>query len=243
MRVERITPDNALGKGWARLRLNDCTAQSELSTMAIVRPRHTAPFLGSAGWQIAECRLPLNIEMISASEFDLLLPPAVVQHLEVASNYEICFFNSNLLKINSVIVRWSGVSYRAPRGEVSPIEIIKPADLSLDQFSTGNTIKQEDVEKSLHPSGYVEEISATGLASAWAGISSTHEILDYPKSSEIPQDFLTSQAPKPLSNSSDHLPVGSYDRKMVRRIQCRNPVCSAQILNSMKICPFCATSI
>jgi hypothetical protein len=146
MRVERITPDNALGKGWARLRLNDCAAQSELSTMAIVRPRHTAPFLGRAGWQIAECRLPLNIEMISPSEFELLLPPAIVQHLEVASNYEIYFFNSNLLRINSVIVRWSGVSYRAPRGEVSPIEIIKPADLSIDQFSISSTIKQENIE-------------------------------------------------------------------------------------------------
>lgn len=243
MRVERITPDNALGKGWARLRFNDCTAQSELSTMAIVRPRHSAPFLGSAGWQIAECRLPLNIEMISASEFELLLPPAVVQHLEVASNYEIFFFNSNLLKINSVIVRWSGVSYRTPRGEVSPIEIIKPADISLDQFSAGNTIKQEDVEKSLQPSGYGENISVTGLASAWSGIPSTDETLDSLKSPEIPQNFLTSQEPKPLTNSSDLLPIGSYDRKLVKRIQCRNPVCGAKILNSMKICPFCGTSI
>ncbi len=124
MRIERITPENALGKGWARLKFNDCAAQSELATMAIVRPRHTAPFLGRTGWQIAECRLPLNIALVSASELELLLQPAIVQHLEVASNYEFCFFNSNLQRINSVVVRWSGVSYRAPRGEVSPIEIV-----------------------------------------------------------------------------------------------------------------------
>jgi hypothetical protein len=243
MRVERITPENALGKGWARLRFNDCAAPSELATMAIVRPRHTAPFLGQAGWQIAECRLPLNIELISASEFELLLPPAVVQHLEVASNYEICFFNSNLHRIISVVVRWSGVSYRAPRGEISPIEIVKPADLSLDQVAVGNSIKQEDFDKSLQPAVSGEDASTKGLASAWGGITNSDNTLNQPKSLEETEDFPFPRAAQPISNPSEYVPIGSYDRKMVRRVRCRNPVCGAQILNSMKICPFCSTSI
>jgi len=243
MRIERITPENALGKGWARLKFNDCAAQSELATMAIVRPRHTAPFLGRTGWQIAECRLPLNIALVSASELELLLQPAIVQHLEVASNYEFCFFNSNLQRINSVVVRWSGVSYRAPRGEVSPIEIVKEADLPTDEFIVGKNIKEKDVENLFEPAEHSEDSSLKGFASAWTGIPYTADTLDLSKSPEKSDDFLVLQDSNPLTKSSDHLPIGSYDRKVVRRISCRNPACGAQILNSMKVCPFCMTSI
>jgi hypothetical protein len=218
-------------------------AKSEFDTMAIVRPRHTAPFLGRTGWQIAECRLPLNIELISTSEFELLLQPEVVHHLEVASNYELCFFNSNLQRIDSVIVRWSGVSYRAPRGEISPIEIVKPADIPSDGFNVGNNIKGKDVDILFKNVEQSDSSSLKGFDPAWTGNPNSLDTVDLPKSPEKPDDFLVLQVPSPLSKTPDHIPIGSYDRKVVRRISCRNPVCGAKILNSMKICPFCMTSV
>lgn len=228
MRVERITPVPDRGKGWARVPFKDCVAPSALASMAIVRPSHMAPFLGRMGWQISESRLPLSLEVTGESEFELLLPPAVVQHLEVG-NYEFLFFDRNSDRIHSVIVRWAGVTYRAPRGEISPIEIIEPDALPPDQPIFGTDGKDRDFPKPVEPDGFGSGTAAAGFGNAWTGLP----VLDAPSAPPPTPD------PPPPPPPPPPRPVGSYDRKEVRRIRCMNQSCGAEILDSMTKCPFC----
>ena len=226
MRVEKITPVAERGRGWARAPFKDCEAPSVLASMAIKRPSHMAPYLGRMGWQISESRLPLSLEVTGDSEFALLLPPAVVQHLEVG-NYEFLFFDQSARLLQLVIVRWAGVTYRAPRGEISPIEIIEPDALNPDQPIIGTGGKDSGYSKPVEatkPEGFGSGTAVPGFGTAWTGIPGP----DAP--------------PPPPPPPPRHAPSGSYDRKEVRRIRCMNQSCGAEILDSMSKCPFCSKS-
>ena len=54
--------------------------------------------------------------------------------MEVSSNYQFNFFDKNSEKIESVIVRWSGISYRNSGGELSPIEVISISNENEIEF-------------------------------------------------------------------------------------------------------------
>ena len=112
MRLDSITPEITRGKGWAKVIFNDNFIESTFDSIAIVKPRHEKSFLGKHGWQISESRIPLTLDNSSPSQLSFLLPPSVVQYMEVSSNYQFIFFDKNSEKIESVIVRWSGISYR-----------------------------------------------------------------------------------------------------------------------------------
>ena len=224
MRVERITPLLERGRGWARVPFKDCQEPSALASIAIVKPSHFAPFLGRMGWQISESRLPISIKVTAESEFELLLPPVVVQHLEVG-NYEFLFFNSRAERIHSVIVRWAGVTYRAPRGEISPIEIIEQDDSPPNQPIFGVDATTQGFPVVAETEGFGPANTATEFGNAWP------EVIE-PETTPRPT-IAASQPPLP--------PVGTYSRKEVRRIRCLNHSCSAEILDSMSKCPFCGS--
>lgn len=244
MRVERITPETTRGKGWARVTFKDCAKPSDLASMAVMRPRHMEPFLGPMGWQVAESRLPLNIEIMGESDFALLLPPSVVQHLEVASNYEYCFFDRTVKPVEKVVVRWSGVSYRAPGGTVSPIEIIEPSGripLSgiADELSLEGDRNDKPFDTEKGASSAIE-----GFGPAWGGgLSGTEFPLPHDDSPGLKENLFIPNMPPPESPQPRQALTGSYDRKVVRRIRCRNPNCGCEIFDSMKKCTFCNTPV
>ena len=149
MRLDRITPEITRGKGWAKVFFNDNFNESTFDSIAIVKPRHDKSILGKHGWQISESRIPLTLENSSPSQLSFLLPPSVVQYMEVSSNYEFIFFDKNSNKIESVIVRWSGISYRAPGGQLSPIEVIPTTDIP-DNF----TKQEQQVTSTVTGSGW-----------------------------------------------------------------------------------------
>jgi hypothetical protein len=217
MRFERITSEPSEGKGWARIFFKDITSVEALKTIAIVRPRHVAPYLGKNGWQISESRLPLRLEKISETDCSILLTPATVQYLEVASNYEFVFFDDKVQRIAAPIVRWYGISYRAAKGEVSPIEVISP--------------DAEETERPTSPPASAPMITQLG----W-GIPDVH--ID-PPGSLLPVDFPpTEKISAPIDESRPTTPLLLRE---VRRVKCLNPRCKAEIFDIMKICPFCAT--
>jgi hypothetical protein len=234
MRLNTISSESSRGKGWARVAFKEFSEINTLSSLAIVRPRHTEPYLGRHGWQISESRLPLNLEKSTDTDFSLLLPPAVVQHLEVASNYEFIFFDKNVIRISQVIVRWFGISYRAPRGEISPIDVIQQDEIStLDNFF-GSSINQPEANKfeSNNEAKYAGSIS--GTLDAWnPGNFSTTSDTEYRPSDS---SFLEQN---PFIPTTTTLPLTSS--RVVRRVTCRNVNCRAEILDSMQICPFCQT--
>lgn len=219
MRLDRIAPEPSQGKGWARLIFKESASFKDFKTMAIIRPRHVEPYLGKHGWQISESRLPLRLEQISETNFSMLLGPATVQHLEVASNYEFVFFDEELQRIASPIVRWYGISYRAAKDEISPIEVI----------SLGN--EAAELPSSQPP-------SAPLLSTEGWGIPFTGE----PTNSAAP--FFPVELP-PSNQDSIILPTlpakTSSVAREARRVKCLNLRCKAEIFDSMKICPFCET--
>jgi hypothetical protein len=221
MRLDRIAPEPSQGKGWARLIFKETASINDLKTMAIIRPRHVEPYLGKHGWQISESRLPLRLEQISETDFSMLLGPATVQHLEVASNYEFVFFDEKLQRIASSIVRWYGISYRAAKGEISPIEII-----SLDT---------EAAELPTSPPHSAPLVATEGWGLPFAG---------EPTNAAAP--FLPVGLP-PSNQDSLILPTLQATTSSVsregRRVKCLNPRCKSEIFDSMKICPFCATPL
>jgi hypothetical protein len=243
MRVERITPEITRGKGWARVSFMDCELLSEFVSMTIVRPRHMEAHLGRMGWQISENRLPLDMEVTGDSEFALILPPTVVQHLQVASNYEFCFFDRNLQRRSSLILRWERVSYRAPGGAISPIEILQPNQLIQEHKIVGTDEKVDGTGGTVEQGRHGLDSPSWPFAPIWKGAP-----VDEPLSTNVaaPKDgFLAESDAKPTIPAFAVPPtlpqshVGTYDRKEVRRIRCNNPHCGAEILDSMTMCPFC----
>jgi hypothetical protein len=218
MRLQQITPELSQGKGWARLIFKESTSTNELKTLSIVRPRHVEPFLGKHGWQISESRMPLRIEKTSDSDFSVLLGPATVQHLEVASNYEFVFFNDQLQTTGSVIVRWHGISYRSPKGEISPIEVIQIDSGRDDSQATTTSAPLVPIEGW----GFPTVIEPPETAAPFPAISAPSSELELTNS---PSPVITSTA-----------------APAIRQVKCLNPGCAAKILDNMRKCPFCGTS-
>ena len=237
MRVERITPETSRGKGWARVPFKDCEAPSELASMAIVRPRHMDQYLGRKGWQISESRLPLIIEA-HESEFDLLLEPAVVQHLEVASNYEFWFYNRSVQLLYLMVVRWAGISYRAPIGKESPIEVIQPDVLPPLQPIFGIDGNTNHFEPTAEPENVGSRTAVTGFGTAWAtapdpGVAPSEvEARGQPAEGFFATSSTSPTQPEPL-------PSRTHNRAVAARIRCGNQNCGYEILDSMKWCPIC----
>jgi len=225
MRLELISAEVSRGKGWARVGFKEKNTDNIIESVAIIRPRHIEPFLGKNGWQISECRIPLLIELGPESHFSFLLSPAVVQYLEVSSNYEFIFFDSNKNRISTVIVRWSGISYRSPKGVVSPIEVIETKPRSYEPEEAKPTI--------IVDMWGTQEVSTTKLPH-----ESTVKVINSPIS-EVPiSDENDFQLATPIEILIQPV-VMSEEPREVRKIKCKNFKCDADILDSMKICPFC----
>jgi hypothetical protein len=125
MRLESISPELSRGKGWARLDMRECRFASLIFSMCIVRPRYSESFLGEHGWQISEAKLPFSTETLTESEFSFLISPSVVHYLDVNSNYEFKFFDKGGVCLETLILRWSGISFRLLGGKRSPIQVIQ----------------------------------------------------------------------------------------------------------------------
>ena len=228
MRLEKISPEPSRGRGWASVKFNKSTDLVDIESMAIVRPRHNESYLGKKGWQISEVRMPLNIQSTSGEELTLLLSPSIVQHLDVNQNLEFIFFDSKVQRASSTIVRWYGISYRAPGGEISPIEVIQADEIQSDNEVLALASKDHaTAEKS--PAEAPEYTQPESLLT-WqpapdfeSSLDEVHVDLDVVKDPEL--DLGKPFAPTP---------------SLVHRMRCNNPQCSHEILSSMKICPFCA---
>jgi len=228
MRLEKISPEPSRGKGWASVKFNKSTDLVDIESMAIVRPRHNESYLGKKGWQISEVRMPLNIQSTSGEELILLLSPSIVQHLDVNQNLEFIFFDSKIQRASSTIVRWYGISYRAPGGEISPIEVIQADEIqshdevlalaSKDHSTTG--------ESTLEAAGNTQPESLL----TWQPAVNIESSLD-----EVHGDL--GMAKKPELDVSKPFVKGP---SLVHRMRCNNVQCSYEILSTMKICPFCA---
>jgi len=230
MRVEKISPIPERGKGWARVFFKECEDSHDLVSMAILRPSHVAPYLGRMGWQVSESRFPVSIEVTAGSEFVLLIPPEVVQHLEVG-NYEFLFFNKSAHRMCSVIVRWAGVTYRAPRGEISPINIVEQDPILSDEPIFGRSTQEETDIKSIKEENSSE--SSASINSPYLNLSLQGIAYGDPTAQYLPPTE---------STDLGLLQKDLYESKQVKRIQCVNKDCQAEILDSMKKCPFCGSS-
>ena len=233
MQVEKIIPVPDRGRGWARVPFKECDAPSAIKSMAIVRRSHMASYLGRMGWQISESRLPLSVQVTGDSEFTILMPPEVVQHLEVG-NYEFIFFDQSAQQLHSVVLRWSGVTYRAPHGEISPIEIIEPDAPQKEQPILVNDAIDGGNKKTIDPEGVVSRTEDTSLGHAWIGMSQNEALQSSPTVAHHPPIAALPPIQAPVA-------IGTYDRKEVRRIRCINHSCGAEILDSMIKCPFCSS--
>lgn len=225
MRLELISAEASRGKGWARVGFKEINTDYIIESVAIIRPRHIEPFLGKNGWQISESRIPLLIDQGAESHFSFLLPPAVVQYLEVSSNYEFIFFDNNTNRIFTVIVRWSGISYRSPRGVASPIEVIETKPRSHEP---------EVAQPSVIVSTWgTQEVLTT---------STPHEriakISNPPVSDAIISEENDFQVITPIEIPTRPVAPPEMQRS-VRKIKCKNFKCGADIFDSMKVCPFC----
>ena len=225
MRLDLISPETSRGKGWARVSFKDNTTELIIDSVAIIRPRHIEPFLGKHGWQISEIRIPLLIEQVTESNFSFLLSPAIVQYLEVSSNYEFIFFDMNTKRVANVIIRWSGISYRPPKGLTSPIEVIEKPNPEDEP-----TTKQLPVNTTTWGMPEVV-VPITEQESPWP---ITAEPKDNLETTEKDQQ---QELPPQLAVVDDV--THPVEPKEVRKIRCRNIKCDAEILDSMKICPFC----
>jgi hypothetical protein len=236
MRVERITPEQSLGKGWARVAFRDCATPCDLASMAIVRPRYGEPFLGKHGWQVSESRLSITPEPMGAGAFSILLAPAVVQYLDVHSNYEFVFFNLEVHRAATVIVRWTGISYRASRGELSPIEVIQECNgqmrsaESASSWPPATPVVQKPAPESMMPP------TGSATASPWL-VSLSDSVAESPNSI-MSSDLLRSEPP---STHDGSVAPPTAAPRVARRIRCIHPTCGAEIFDTMQFCPFCRT--
>ena len=154
-----------------------------------------------------------------------MLPPADVQYLEVSSNYEFIFFDNNTNRISTVIVRWSGISYRSPRGVASPIEVI------------------ENKPRSYEP----EVVQPPVIVSTWGtqevSTTSTHHESVAKISNPTVSDVIISDGNDFQVTTPIEIPIRpvapSEISRSVRKIKCKNFKCEADIFDSMKVCPFC----
>jgi hypothetical protein len=224
MRLEKICPEPSRGRGWASVKFNKSTDLVDIESMAIVRPRHNESYLGKKGWQISEVRMPLNIQSTSGEELTLLLSPSIVQHLDVNQNLEFIFFDSKVQRASSTIVRWYGISYRAPGGEISPIEVIQADEIqSHDEVLA---LASKDHATAVDSTEYTQPESLL----TWQPAPDIESSLD-----EVHVDLGVAKDPK-LDLAKPFAPMPS----LVHRMRCNNLQCSHEILSSMKICPFCA---
>jgi hypothetical protein len=218
MRLEKISPEPSRGRGWASVKFNQCTELVDVDSMAIVRPRHNESYLGKKGWQISEVRMPLNIESTTNDELTLLLSPSIVQHLDVNQNLEFIFFDSKVQRTSSTIVRWYGMSYRSPGGEIPPIEVIQ-----ADEIQSGNQVLAVSSKEN-------ESEANEPLIGAWQPAADLASSVDeHPEVSGLTQVH-------PFVLPTPQAPTLS----LVHRMRCKNAQCSHEILSTMKICPFCA---
>jgi hypothetical protein len=225
MRLELISAEVSRGKGWARVGFKEKNTDNIIESVAIIRPRHIEPFLGKNGWQISECRIPLLIELGTESHFSFLLSPAVVQYLEVSSNYEFIFFDCNTNRISTVIVRWSGISYRSPKGVASPIEVIETKPLSYEPEEAKPTV--------IVGTWGTQEVLKTSTPH-----ESTPKVINPPISDVLVSGENDFQVTTPTEIRVQPVAPPEEPRE-VRKIKCKNFKCDADILDSMKICPFC----
>ena len=230
MRLDFIKPEPTLGKGWARVTFRECSGVTEFESMAITRPSHQKSYLGKFGWQISECRLPLSLENIKETEFSILLPPAIVQHMEVSSNYKFIFFDRDVQQTDSVIFKWSGISYRAPDGEASPIEIILQDDVSKFE-KISDTKPLEERRKIEENDGYSSPTIDTPPQVGWS-------VQENNWGTQLHEPTLTNNEPQPLPPATATQPI---TLRKFQRVKCINHNCGAEILDNMKICPFCNT--
>jgi hypothetical protein len=230
MRLNLIKPELTHGKGWASVALKDCVGIAAFESMTITRPSHRESYLGKFGWQISECRLPLSLENIGETEFSILLPPSVVQYMEVSGNYKFIFFDRNVQQSDSVIFRWSGISYRAPDGERSPIEVVIQEDIF--EIHKISEIKPPE-EPGETEESYVSDTPAVDMTST-AGW-------------HVPDDDWSTQQREPTLTHTENIastptkPTPTKTPRKFQRVRCVNSNCEAEILDNMKICPFCNT--
>jgi hypothetical protein len=230
MRLNLIKPEPTLGKGWASVAFKECVGIAGFQSMAITRPSHRESYLGKFGWQISECRLPLTLENIGETEFSILLPPAIVQYMDVSGNYKFIFFDRNVQQSDSVIFRWSGISYREPAGERSPIEVVMQDDnAELHKFT--DIRAAEDSGKTEEPNFGSTAIDDTTSTGSWH----VHDD-DWSAPKAEPLLIYAETIPSTPTLASQHMTP-----KKFQRVRCINPNCEAEILDNMKICPFCNT--
>lgn len=230
MRLNLIKPEPTHGKGWASVAFKECVGIAGFESMAITRPSHRESYLGKSGWQISECRLPLSLENIGETEFSILLPPAIVQYMDVSGNYKFIFFDRNIQQSDSVIFRWSGISYRAPAGERSPIEVVMQED-SPESHKITDIKTVEEPGKTEEPNVGTIPTDDTTSTGGW-------HVPDYDWSTQQREPTLTHEENTPSPPTVVTQPV--TPRKF-QRVRCVNPNCEAEILDNMKICPFCNT--
>jgi hypothetical protein len=230
MRLNLIKPEPTHGKGWASVAFKECMGIAAFESMAITRPSHRESYLGKFGWQISECRLPLSLENIGETEFSILLPPSVVQYMEVSGNYKFIFFDRNVQQSDSVIFRWSGISYRAPDGERSPIEVIIQNEIPTIE-------KISDIKTTEGPTKIEEPyvVSSPPIEPTFTGGWNPPEG-DWGTQQSEPTLTHTQNTSSPLAVANQAVPPRKF-----QRVRCVNPNCEAEILDNMKICPFCNT--
>lgn len=224
MRLDKISPEPSRGKGWAIIKFIKDDPSVVVESMAIVRPRYSDSYLGREGWQISEARIPLNIQNTTGHELTLLLSPSIVQHLEVNQNLEFIFFDAQVQRTGSSTFRWHGMSYRAPGGEKSPIEVIQ-VDGPPNPGSIWG-ITDNGHEPSVDPTATP---SAEGLPQGGIELPLDVTFGDLaPPEVEVHPPFVHEPPPPPP-------PPAVY------RLRCKNSRCAHEILSTHHICPFCGT--
>jgi len=213
MRIERISPEQGRGKGWARVAMRECLVASGIYSINIIRPGYSDSFLGEHGWQISEARLPFQSESINGSEFTFLLPPAIVHYLDVNSNFEFKFLDVGGACLDKLVLRWSGISFRAIGGGVSPVQVIKE-DVNPEALSVATPLPP-----AIDTWSPVEPLTLDGpLLSDWTSP---------PVSGSTPLESEVTSSPVERPSVFQEF----------RRVLC--PQCGAEIFDNMKRCPFC----
>ncbi len=227
MRLDKISPEPSRGKGWASIKFIKEDPSVVVESMAIVRPRYSDSYLGREGWQISEARIPLNIQNTTGHELTLLLSPSIVQHLEVNQNLEFIFFDAQVQRTASSTFRWHGMSYRAPGGEKSPIEVIQvdgpPNPGSIWGITDNGHEPPVDPSATDSPEWTPPGEVAPSPDAPFADTP--------PPEVEVHPPFILEPPPPPPPP-----PPAVY------RLRCKNSRCAHEILSTHKVCPFCAAN-